>query len=496
MPLSMPPETTAARASSGPPASGPGRAGAVAWTKPVKKPNMKQTQPSMPPDTVEEALPEAPSWSMPGRALEERDTGRGWGENTGRLARRKPGLGQDRGSLKRPRGDDGPTGSSPRPTTGTQSRPTGSGRTPVDDREPTKRTRAPESRPGSSGARSNPGMPGSELRGRPPGSLYADEASSPPGDPLMAALVSGEEQAATGEPPPVHPLYPQGMPSDSDFGAFDDLPPTRATLEDDRSPLGLRPPGPRVVPPSTGRRTSTMGGRRGGSGTGSRDPRGNRVASAPSMPGGILPDAPRAPARGMPTPTPLERNTQPPGEGLSAVAPEPVVVDDDPLADLLPELPMPPPPDLEKQFGRSRDERRRTIRALAIGIAVAVLLVAANDSWKMFSHIGSLNAALGTGSQATPALKRKLDAEVSRLGLGSSLERGWATIDGTNDQFHIGVEVRHRILGVPMTYEASKSGSFRVGSKLPTLEYFTDGGWRLDDSAQQALREYQASRRR
>ncbi len=441
----------------------------------------------MPPDTVEEALPEAPSGSMPGRALEERDTGRGWGENTGRLTRRKPGLGQDRGSLKRPKGDT-PTGSSPRPGSG-------AGRTPVDEREPTARSRAPRtSRPGSPDARSNPGMPGSELRGRPPGSLYADEASSPPGDPLMAALVSGEEKAAA-EPPPVHPLYPHGMPSDSEFRAVDAVPPARPTLDDDSGGTTRGPAGPRVVPPSTGRRTSTIGGRRGGSVAGKRDPRGNRVASPPSAPGGILPDSPRPEAHETSTPTPLDRNTQPPGTGLSAGAAEIGPPSEDPLADLLPDLPLPPPPDLEKQFGRSRDDTRKTIRTVLIAVFVVVLLVAAHDSWRMLGHIGSLNAVLETG-QATPALKRKLDAEVSRLGLTSSLERGWATIEGANDRFHIGVEVQHRIVGVPMTYEASKSGPFRVKSKLPTLEYFTDGGWQLDDPAKQALREYQASRRR
>jgi hypothetical protein len=199
----------------------------------------------------------------------------------------------------------------------------------------------------------------------------------------------------------------------------------------------------------------------------------------------------------MPTPTPGERITEPPG-GLSAVAPEPPAVSDDPLSDLnlTDELPMPPPPDLGAEFRRSRAGNRRLLQRVLVGLVAVILLLAAHDSWKMFDHIGSLNAILGSAQQATPALKRDLDQELLRLGLQSSVARRWSLIEGETDRFQIGVEVRHRIVGLPTTYTAEKSGPFTVKRNLPTLEIFTDGGWQLDEVAQQALQEYKASRRK
>ena len=501
------------------PSSRGGRKGAEAWMKPGSK--VGQTSPSVPDPLDEEDLPDAPSWSMPGRALDEAAPGRGWGENTGRMAKRKPGLGRDRGSLTRRGHDRTPTG------------------TPlsVDDREPTARMRRPTSSPKvQPPPRSHPGMPGSELRGRPPGNLYADEASSPPGDPLMAALVSGEEANGApaegpGSPPPVHPLYPEGMPSDSEFDALqtgesaiplgsdsteaDQLPedhgtpaPPSPAPPPEAGPSGLVPPGPRVVPPSTGRRTSTMGGRRAGSRSGARDPRGHRVASPPSQPGGIQPDA-------VHRPDPLSGSVSndslsSPGSsfedelgGLSAVAagpppaapPEPDAAPEDPLEAILPDLPLPPPPDLGGSVASRRTDTVRVVRNVGLVLVVVLGLVAARDGWLMMGHMGSLNAVLGTGQEATPALVKELDGEIARLGLRGDVSHRWARIEGAGDRFTIGVELTHGILGVPVTFTAERDGAFKVASKLATLEYFTDGGWDLDDDARAQLERYRESRR-
>lgn len=416
--------------------------------------DIKRTQPALPPDTVEEALPDAPTWSMPGRSLEAAAPGRGWGENTGKLARRTPGLGHDRGSLTRGRRDS--SGGLPA--------------APAAEESPATPSAPPP--------RSHPGRPGSELRGRPPGGLYADEQSSPPGDPLMAALVSGDEHRApplgdiASGRPPVHPLYPEGLPSESDFAGVQD------SLSE---PSEFTPTGPRVVPPSTGRRGSSVGSRRRSASA--RDPRGRVVASTPGA--GIQPDISRPADLGAvrdPVPEPV------------ATAPPPRSPVEVPLSQPGPPIPVPPaPPAVPENFRRDRPAGKKIVGGLAAVGLVVVLLAAGLDAYRMFDHLGSLNAVL-EGTQATPVMPRALDAAVIRLHLEGDVQRRWARIRGENDTFQIGVEVRHRIVGVPVVYSAEREGRFRLASQLPTLSYFVDGGWQLDEAAHNQLVDYTSGR--
>jgi len=415
--------------------------------------DVKRTAPALPPDTVEEALPDAPTWSMPGRGKQEAAPGRGWGETTGR-ARRTPGLAQDRGSLS------------------------GRGRDTASSMKSVSGDFTPQRTPSAPPPRSHPGLPGSELRGRPPGSLYADEHSSPPGDPLMAALVSGDEyRTPIGSPledveegsPPVHPLYPEGPPSDSDFGAVETL-----------SEPALRAAGPRVVPPSTGRRASSVGQRRRSSNQ--KDPRGRPVASVPGA--GIQPDSARPAAT-------ADLVSGGRVESLPATAP-PAPVPEPPRSQ--PGPPIPPAPSVPETFKRPGVDSKKLARNLALlGVAV-VLVLAGRDAYRMFGNLGSLNSVLDV-AQAKPALPRELEGAVVRLELERDIQRRWARIRGENDTYAIGVEVEHRIVGVPVRYTAERDGRFRLDSQLPTLSYFVDGGWQLDEAAERKLSEYEARRR-
>lgn len=433
-----------------------------------RKPALEQTAESPPSDTVEEALPDAPSWDLPNRPASS---------NPGRVRvetsrSRAPGLDRNRGSLAQ------------RMNSGSIDK--------VSDLRPPTPTGAPASDPGVRGA----GRAG-ELRGRPPSSLYPSENSAPPGDPLMAALVSGDDLRMTPPPPPpdiladelevrnppIHrtdpaahdPLYPNGPPTDEDFS------------------------GPRVVPPSTKRRVST--------GAGShkavrRDPRGRPVASAPSSRGGILPDSASSPGRPVssasipPVPAPPSRSGSRPPIGRTGGLEQPSRSGwpaGDPGGSgsaSARTIPLPPPP---TSLGSSRrapvDLKGLLIRGLLIALAVLVVW-AAWDVWQLFGSLGTLNAEVTAGNMATPALVGELDEQVKVLGLEDAVVQRWARIAGETDTYAIGVEVRHRVIVFPVHYTVQRDGPFRVDQKLTTLEYFVENGWELDGTAETKLRIY------
>jgi hypothetical protein len=189
------------------------------------------------------AGPAGPSWNMPGRDVEARADAF--------PAAPLRGVGRDKRSLSaRGRGTPGGPGPAAR----------GEGGDAGLDGAALGRV----SQPG--------GRPGGELRGRPPGNLFASENSLPPGDPLMAALVSGEALRADSIP-------------EIDFGTshpgaavpLNDAPPVQRDFDVDSGANvdAVEPDGPRVVAPSRGRRSRSTAGHR-------------------SRPGGLLPDGPDA----------------------------------------------------------------------------------------------------------------------------------------------------------------------------------------------------------
>ena len=429
-----------------------------------------QTAESVPDDTVEEALPDAPSWDLPSRPFAS-NPGRAGGETS---RSRAPGLGRDRGSLAQRMG----SGSM--------------------DAVPTVRASAPEEPPRSEPGRRPHGTSG-ELRGRPPSSFYPSEQSAPPGDPLMAALVSGDELAMTPLPPPpdiladelevghppVHrtdpgarnPLYPEGLPSDADFS------------------------GPKVVPPSTKRRSSVGAVSQK---TLPRDPRGRPVASAPTDRGGFLPDTrsttgrsgagasvPPAPAAASGARPPIGRSG---GADRSAASVWPDSGPGEAGSASARGIPLPPPPvNLGAAPRGSLDLRGLAIRGVLLLVAVLALWTVW-DVWQLFGNLGTLNAVVTSGNTATPALVRELDEKVTVLDLEDSVTRRWARLAGETDTYSIGVEVRHRVVVVPIHYTAQREGPFRVDQKLATLDYFIENGWELDGTAETKLRAYRDQR--
>jgi len=408
-------------------------------------------------DTVEEALPDAPSWDLPNRPTSS-NPGR---PRTETARARAPGLSRDRGSLAQ------------RMSSGSI------------DKLPDARPPVPPELPASDPGRGKSG----DLRGRPPSSLYASENSAPPGDPLMAALVSGDDLGMAPPPPdiladdlvkghpPVHRtdpearnlLFPDGPPSDADFS------------------------GPRVVPPRPTRRST---GSSASHKSIRRDPRGRPVASAPVPRGGILPDAassPGTPARSAPVPpapapAPSRPGNRPPigrtggvqqpsrpgwpggspgGTGSASAR----------------DIPLPPPP---TDLGRSRREPvdLKGVAARALVIVLTVVLVwAAWDVWQLFSNLGTLNGVVTVGNTATPDLVGELDEQVRVLGLEDQVTERWASISGETDTYSIGVDVRHAIVFVPVHFTAHRDGPFRVSQRLATLDYFIANGWELDGTA-------------
>jgi hypothetical protein len=129
------------------------------------------------------------------------------------------------------------------------------------------------------------------------------------------------------------------------------------------------------------------------------------------------------------------------------------------------------------------------VRALVIAMAV-LLIWTAWDVWQLFSNLGTLNAAVTSGNTATPALVGELDETVTVLGLENSVVRRWAQLSGETDTYAIGVEVRHRVVVVPIRYTAQREGPFRVDQKLATLDYFVVNGWELDETAETKLQAY------
>lgn len=499
-PPSTPPRAVPVAAPSTPPRAVPARPRSV----------VDETQESPPSASGEEGLPDAPSWNLPNRAA---------GSNPGRARNetarsRAPGLQRDRGSLTRRErsgsslgvegvaSDGGMPSVSPtsaRPEDGVDS--ISSGRSPG-PRDPSERkaplpwTRTPA---------------GVELRGRPPSSLYPAENSAPPGDPLIAALVSGEDIAP---PPPdiladdypverprgprTNPraqalLYPEGPPTGEDFGAV-----PAGALDSVEDAL------PRVVPPASKRRTSVGAAQQEGL---QRDPRGRPVASPPPARGGLRPDT--EPAGSWPPPAPPagasasgsivapglassllagaagraeRRTTRPASEAPGIGGPPPKEID------------LPPPP--AEAFVPHRmpiDVRRVVLRAVAL-LVLGLLARAAWDAWRVFDSLGTLNAVIGEANTATPAMVGELRGQVEILGLEGAVQESWATISGESETWSIGVRASQRVVGIPLTYTARRDGAFRLDQKLATLDYFVDNGWVLDGAAETRLAAYRDQR--
>ncbi len=500
-------------------------------------------------DNNPDALPRGPSWNLPGR---DEETGGGWSKESG-LPRAAV---TSRGSLTaRQRAAkaaavveeiDHPRTDESIPAVAPPSRP-----------------RAPAPLPTSNPGRptSQPGGRAGDLRGRPPGKLYASENSIPPGDPLMAALVSGEALLADSIPD----INLTGEPQDSGdhLPVFDELPPADDDYDTAADTLPEAPPPPdnrpRVVPPSTGRR-STTGSRR------------RRSAAGASVPGRPAPARPTASRPGQPAPAevgmdvvvsdprlqsipPLGRRYSPTDPRVATIPPlgrrdsrtDPRVATIPPLgrrdsrtdprvdtisrdsragsvpprprgalvpgeslqhpqgsfppAPRIDDMPLPPPVNIPEAPPNPKDKERVRLGvriALAV-VAIGLALLAVRDVSGMVADLAGLRAAVNENIRSdglpTPDLPQVLDHRISELDLKKRIVGRWATISAKSDQFTVGVEVEHKIVGVPRRTKISRQGPFAVSEQLKTLEFYLED-WDLDAEGKVLLEDSRSRRDR
>lgn len=375
--------------------------------------------------------------------------------------------------------------------------------------------RAPEpvgSHPGRPKAQSHPGsVPGSDLRGRPPGKLFASENSIPPGDPLMAALVSGEALRADS--------FPEIEFNNAPTQLREEPPPVQQDVDSAEDHAAVSTPeGRRVVPPSRGRRGRSSAGYR-------------------SRPGGLLPDgpgriAPPNAATEVRPAIPRERSApgtlRPPqesrpgsvsgvrsnaGSSIPAMArPEPrrsapgIHIPDPRRSSLADgrapdDVPLPPPPDLGDDLGKGMDPVlvRRGVKVAAAVAAIGVIALAVLDVSSMIADVGALKATLNSNIRSdglpTPDLPRMLDHAVDELELGDNLVSAWSRISAEDDRFEVGVEVEHSVVGLPQRTRVSREGAFVVADQLKTLEFYL-AEWDLDDQGQRLLDQDKQRRNR
>ena len=490
-------------------------------------------------DNNPEGLPRGPSWNLPGRPEE---TGGSWSKEGG-LPRAAV---SSRGSL-----------TARQRAAKAAASVDGAGPPLTDESVPavghTVRSSAPGAAAGSNPGRSisQPGSRQGELRGRPPGKLYASENSIPPGDPLMAALVSGEALVADSFPD----IALTGPPDDSGghIPVFDELPPVQE--DDDAAAVTLPDPDlhdpnrPRVVPPSMGRRPTT-GGRRRRTGSGvsvpghpvpsrpevgapsdptmgaiTSDP---RVGSVPGMrrqppPGqdprsASLPPAPRAAstpaarARALPPDTRGGRRPPDTRGGQRAPNPRGASIPGDfvqrPLGSggsfpppSLDGVPLPPPvriPDAP-HVGTDPQKVRLGIRVTLAVVAMLLAMLAVRDISGMVGDLAGLRAAVNENIRSdglpTPDLPQVLDHRINELDLKKRIVGRWATISAKADQFSVGVEVEHKIVGVPRRTRVSRDGRFAVVDQLKTLEFYL-ADWELDAEGHALLEDDRRRRER
>ena len=361
---------------------------------------------------------------------------------------------------------------------------------------------------------SHPGSrPGSELRGRPPGTLFASEGSLPPGDPLMAALVSGEALRADSFP-------------DIDFGPsnpgapLDSAPPVQQDFDAIPEPAaGAEPQGPRVVPPSRGRRSrSSIGHRSRPGGLLPDGPDPAAIASSPAAATEVRPTIEREPTspnrRPAPAPEgraeslpPAPRGTPAMRRSIPAVprppaprAPAPPRTPTPPRATSAPGA-LPPPMELPQGGGPSVDPAtvRRGVKIAALVAAVLVVCLAVLDVSAMIADVGALRAAMNANMHSdglpTPDLPRMLDHAVQEMDLGDQLVSRWATLSAADDRFDVGVEVQHSVVGLPQRTRVSRDGDFVVSEHLKTLEFYLPE-WELDPEGKLLLEQEKRRRER
>ncbi len=512
-------------------------------------------------DNNPDALPRGPSWNLPGR---NEETGGSWSKESG-LPR---AAATSRGSLtarQRAAKAAAVVEEVERPKTDES----------IQAVAHPSRPRAPAPLPSSNPGRatSQPGGHAGDLRGRPPGKLYASENSIPPGDPLMAALVSGD--ALLADSIPDINLTGEGQDSGDHLPVFDELPPAdddynaaADTRPDPPPPADNRP---RVVPPSTGRR-STSGSRRRRSVAGASVP----GRPAPSRPAASLPAAPRPSASrpGQPAPPdvgmdvivsdprvqsippmdprstrtaprvatlpPLGRRdsrtdprvaTLPPvGRRDSRTDPAVSTISRDSRGASIPprprgasvpgqalqhpqgsfpptpppridDMPLPPPVNIPEAPPNPKDKERVRLGiriALAV-VAIGLALLAVRDVSGMVADLAGLRAAVNENIRSdglpTPDLPQVLDHRIRELDLKKRIVGRWATISAKADQFSVGVEVEHKIVGVPRRTKVSREGRFAVSEQLKTLEFYLED-WELDDEGKVLLEDSRSRRDR
>lgn len=395
-------------------------------------------------------------------------------------------------------------------------------------REELQAEQSSRSRPGS-----DPGTADFHLRGRPQGELYASERSLPPEDPLLADLVAGrvsKNPKITNEFSLPEEVQEQPVRRGRPRSRPDSLAPPRLSL---RTSTGSRlegrtrsRSGVRNTLSGAGEPSLRPGGTNPGVGRGTNPglegsvrnrPRTNPgaytgTASVPraSVPGAYAPSAPRGTNPGVQAPpvpseydfrgiedidleAPMERTGRStPGRARSTPGTHPGR-----------STPGAPPPERPTADDPEAPPRRPikpreilgTLMLVAAALYAALALVNGLGVQRARSAV---RAAIDGGidpSGPTADLPKVLASAIDDLELGEDVQRTWADIEGSTNEFRIGAEFRTPIAGIPLRWRVERDGDFQVEQRIRTLDVFVAAGWMLDPAASQALSAYGSTRR-
>jgi hypothetical protein len=378
------------------------------------------------------------------------------------------------------------------------------------------------------------------VRGRPQGELYASERSLPPEDPLLADLVAGR----VSKNPKVTDEF--ALPGEWDHSI-------RSTNPDLLSPSApqMSHPGRRVVAPSTpGRRAtgSRLEGRsRSQSGvrttlSGRTDP-GTRLPGVrpvtqpgvrpPTNPAARIPTSPRVrprtnpgfsaadvgmtdtsrkpprsavrslPNAGIPAPTPIpDASFHGFEEQHFATPPTPP----EPPAGTgarAPGVPRRPPPRTTPGSTLPEADPRRPLTGKEVGAAFALVIAAAFAVLGIVNGLAvskarsaireTLNEGIGPDGPIAD-LPRSLRQTLDGLDVRDQIEATHTHIDGEDNTYRIGVELKSPVAFYPVRWKAMREGPFDVEARIRTLDVYVEGGWTLDSTARARLDRYGTER--
>lgn len=296
----------------------------------------------------------------------------------------------------------------------------------------------------SAGAPPTPGAAGL-LRGSVPGSAAPDPSQG--GDPRTRSvpLAGRAGPARTG-------AMPRGVPQGSAPGAPSVPYPAASAV----APLGGRGATGAYPAPATGTGIPAVpsGYGQGPGGAGPANPSGYPPATGtgiPAVPAGYQP-----PQAGRP-------------RGPTALRPPP-------------EVPPEPP-------------RRAWQRWAVAGVVVLVVALAGVDTLRVLGVRSrlqrTLDANIPPGGIPTPDLPRELQRALAEDGLDGAVISRWSRIRGIGNLYDVGVELKQRVVLVPIRYAVSRQGNYPVAANVKTMSVYEAAGWELDPEAQTALARYQ-----